>query len=183
MSLTWSGAHSSLRTTTTTQLSLLPVGGEGQEVRDAHPKPSQQSLRKAESVAHLSIPKRSRSFARLPGGVGRDPGRGAREAGAVAAPPNPFGARPTAPEHPFPEVSFSPPPISLLPDLAAWTLQPAWKGVCRFVRASILKPTSFPVCATDPCPEWRTRSRNGPHCIQNRIMTPPPLPSEDPSRG
>lgn len=90
------------------------------------------------------FPKRSRSFARLPGGVGRDPGRGAREAGAVAAPPNPFGASPTAPEHPFPEVSFSPLPISLLPDLAARALQPAWKGVCRFVRAWICKPTRLP---------------------------------------
>lgn len=37
-------------------------------------------------------------------------------AGAVAMPPNPFGAPFTAPEHPFLEVSLSPPPISLLPE-------------------------------------------------------------------
>lgn len=36
--------------------------------------------------------------------------------GAIAAPPNPLGAPFTAPEHPFLEVSLSPPPISLLPE-------------------------------------------------------------------
>lgn len=34
----------------------------------------------------------------------------------MAAPPNRFGAPFAAPEHPFLEVSLSPPPISLLPE-------------------------------------------------------------------
>lgn len=67
----------------------------------------------------------------------RDPGRGAHKAGgggAVAAPPNPFGAPFAAPEHPILEVSLSRRRFRCFRNPAARASQPAWEGVYRFVR-------------------------------------------------
>lgn len=91
----------------------------------------------AASAGLLSTPKACLSFAPLPHGARRDPGRGAHKAGgggAVAAPPNPFGAPFAAPEHPILEVSLSRRRFRCFRNPAARASQPAWEGVYRFVR-------------------------------------------------
>lgn len=78
MSFTWSGEHSSLRTTAATSCRRRA----GQEVRDAHSNSSQQ-FRDAASFLQLSTPRAPLSFAPLPGGARRNTERGALGAGAV----------------------------------------------------------------------------------------------------
>lgn len=68
------------------------------------------------------------AFAPLRHGARRDPGRGAHKAGgggAVAAPPNPFGAPFAAPEHPILEVSLSRRRFRCFRNPAARASQPA----------------------------------------------------------
>lgn len=94
------------------------------------------------------MPKAPQSLEPLPHGARRDLGRCERKAGgggAVAAPPNPFGAPFAAPEHPILEVSLSRRRFRCFRNPAARASLPAWEGVYRFVRASIRKPPRAPL--------------------------------------
>ncbi|VFV36432.1 lim homeobox 6 [Lynx pardinus] len=81
-----------------------------------------------------SMPRAPQSLEPLPRGARRDPGRRAHKAGgggAVAAPPNPFGAPFAAPEHPILEVSLSRRQFRCFRNPAARASLPAWEGVNR----------------------------------------------------